>query len=135
MSEVQKIMQGVVTNYQDINGLMKAQFELAQISYQLAEEYSHSRKMSKIKSKALDEKENNEFLKYNMEKSLNTTTAKAIAKNTRDKEEEVEIIKLEATYKGNDVEIRQINKFLSAINQQVSNLKKEREQTNYSNNT
>jgi len=133
MQKVQEIMRQVVNNYQDIDGLMKAQFELAQISYQLAEDYSFKRKQCKLKGKRLDEQENNDFLNYNNESNLNTTTAKAMAKSARNKDKEKEVIKLEAEYKGNDVEIRQINRFLSAINQQVAFLRQEFNQTNYNN--
>lgn len=138
MQEVQQIMQGVVSNYQDIDGLMKAQFKLAQLSYTMAEDYSLKRKKAKLLIKMIANEETNAFLGYNMEKGTNTTTAKAVAKNEvneKFKKEVDEIINYEATYKGNDVEIRQINKFISAINQQVACLRQERQQSQYSQTT
>jgi hypothetical protein len=137
MRTVQEIMKEVVSNYQDINGLMKAQFELAQISYELAEDYSSRRKKTKMLERDIAIKLNNDFINYKNEydpdtgKRLTVTEAREMAKNNASQKDEIEMIKNECIYKGNDVEIRQINKFLSAINQQVSNLKQERQQTNY----
>ena len=134
MNSVKETMKKVVTNYQDINGLMNAQFELAQIGYTMAEEYAYKRKKSKLLTKKIADEENNLFLSYNMQSGINTTTARAMAKNeasTKNAKEEKEVIELEADYKGNDVKIRQINKFLSAINQQVACLRQEKQQTNY----
>jgi len=128
---VNEIMLGVVHNYQDIDGLMEAQMKLAHMSYQMAEEYAMKRKQCKLLDKQLNEDENNDFLNFSNEKGVNTTKAKALAKNARNKQTEIKVIELEADYKVNDCKIRQINKFLSAINQQISSLKQEKQQTKY----
>lgn len=129
MRTVQEIIDDVVTNYQDINGLMQAQFELAQISYSLAEQYAQLRKRAKLKEKEIEEQRNNDFLNYNSESGINTTTAKAMAKNATKAEAEKELIEFDCKYKGNDRCINQINRFLNAINQQIAFLRQELSQT------